>query len=667
MSYSVTVSPNSVFTGQRIRIAVDGLDLEAEESFDLAIFRGDVRVYGYDPEGIIVNAYTGSVSVLCARSWLGGGSSTLLTLRVYIFSRAGTQLDTEEAIFRLVKGEYVLPFSIDEEVAKLPVSGWLPRDTKRKNLYQLMLANGVNIVKGADGNPHFTFVRPAAGDPEAIDTDDLFLGGDVEYTKPYAAVTVLEHTYTALLDQNAVTLYDNTKDREPIVNKEVWFDQAPVIIETLTATEGLSVLFATENSAILSGQGVLTGVPYTHSTQTVQRENAGGERGKMVNVNDCTMVSLINSENLVNRLFAFYCPAHSIKKIRTALVFNRERCGRAYRFKNPFGEEVTAFLASTELTASSFVRGACEFYADYAPAGQEGLYQHCTVLDKASFEADGGVFVTPAGVTSMKVVIIGGGSGGGSGWPGKNGKDARVHTNVAADADISGMWYGAEGGDGGQGGEGGAPGQVFSMTIENPAASYAYTIGDGGEGGAATGFIPDTESELRAALSAEDPDTEYSAAEIEAMLAREAALTDWSGAPNPGSAGTASTFGSWSSESPGSYIPEAGVYDPINGKFYALTGNRGIAGGKGGARKVESGGNYTWVTDGEDVPTVDTTYHGGRTGAPMTQVDELPECELTIYGGNGAGAAVGLDRAAHEHMDGDESYQAWWEVTVDGV
>ena len=571
-------------------------------------------------------------------------------------------------------GEPVISYSIDDDVAELLVSGWLPKATKRMNLYRLMLGYGISIIKGADGNPHFTFFYPAEA-PEDIDSDDLFLGGNVKYTKPYSAVAVLEHTYTALQDADSVTLYDNTNDREPIVNKEVWFSQAPVIVETISATTGLTVISATENSAILTGQGVLTGVPYTHSTQTVQRENSGGERGKVVNINDCTMVTAINSENLVNRLFAFYCPSQSIKKIRTDLVFRAERCGKAYRFRNPFGEQDTAFLASAELTSSSFVRGACEFYAGYEPAGQAGLYQHCLILDKETFAEDGGVFTVPEEVfeaenPQIKVVMVGGGTGGFSGWPGANGQDAYTNTGVSDDADISGMWYGAEGGDGGQGGAGGAPGKVFSVVIENPAASYNYTIGDGGEGGEATGFIPDTVDELREALKNDEPNMDYSLTQLQQMVEQEQALTNWTGSPNAGTDGTASTFGTYTSDDPESYVPVAGIYNPIFGEFYALPGHAGIRGGKGGARRVGDSEVYTWVTDGEDVTGPDgTVYKGGKTGAPLTVVAGLAECQMTAYGGSGAGAAVGIssEDEAFSHINGGIDQTASWEVIENGV
>ena len=110
------------------------------------------------------------------------------------------------------------------------------------------------------------------------------------------------------------------------------------------------------------------------------------------------------------------------------------------------------------------------------------------------------------------------------------------------------------------------------------------------------------------------------------------------------------------------------MYEPINDEYYALAGYGGIKGGKGGARKVESGGTFNWVTDGEDVVGDDgTVYRGGSTGTMLTSVSGLSETngKVKAYGGNGAGAAVGIDRVWAEHMNGGSDQETRWEVTFD--
>ncbi len=597
-------------------------------------------------------------------------------------------------------GNPVITYEIQDEVAELPVSGWMSKDTKRNNLYKLMFANGVNIVKSADGYPRFTFIHPAPPNPEAIPQGNVYDSGSMDYEKPYSKVTVAEHQYAPLTSEDPVTLFDNTTG-EAVVNEEIFFTNAPIIVASLTATSGLAFSNATVNSVVLNGNGKLTGIPYTHTTRSLVSELSGGDREKTARVENCTMVNAINSANLLARLKAFYQPTDDsttpptpllIKTIKNGIMYTDQRCGKPYKFVSPFDEDIVAYLTTMNINAGEVERVAeegegsttvgnsvpmvigagradCEWRANYTPAGQLGLYEH---VDRLQIDLEEpvteGDWVVPDGVTQFKVVIIGGGTGGGSGWPGKNGRDAHCYTEVAETDDLSGIWYGAEGGDGGDGGAGGSPGRVKIVTVENavPGTTYHWTLGSGGEGGESTGFIPDTFAELKSMLQSTEPDITYTDSQITDMVADEQTLSGWSGSPNAGSAGTASTFGSWSSADQDAYVPTGGVYEPIYDDYYALTGNGGIKGGKGGARQVKSGDTFNWVTDGEDVVGDNgETYRGGSTGVMLTTVTGLPEASIKAYGGNGAGAAVGIDRANNPHINGNSDQTTWWDVTED--
>lgn len=567
-------------------------------------------------------------------------------------------------------GDPVVTYEVDDDVAALPVSGWLPYATKRENLYQLIFAYGVNIVKNPDGNPRFTFIYTAPDNPTIIGLDHLYSTGNVEYIKAYSGVNISEHTYTPLTDAESVVIFDNSTSGA-VTNKEVFFDHAPIIVNTITASGSLTLISATENSAVVSGIGKLSGIPYTHSTRIVSRSNRTGDTEKTIEVSECTMVSTINSENLLSRLFAFYCPEKHIKKITDSIVYGEERCGKAYGIVNPWGESETAFLAKMDINASSFNKADCEWYASYTPQGQQGLYTkvekiQITIDPETGEEIVEGDWTVPEGVTEFKVVMISGGTGGTSGWPGENGQDASSYVEVTQDDELQSIYFGAEGGDGGLGGDGGQPGRVLVVNVEDvePGDVFHWEIGRGGDGGDPTGFIPDTFEELKRALQNDEPDHEYTDDQIRSMLLLED--TDWTGSPNPGEDGTDTTFGEWSTADEEAYVPTNGYYDPIEAHYYALKGATGIRGGKGGSRQVVVAGDSRWITDGEDVVGEDgTVYHGGKTGRNMTTVEGLPEAKVIFYGGNGAGAAVGLDRATHPHMDGGSDAEALWYVLED--
>ena len=551
----------------------------------------------------------------------------------------------------------VIDYDIDLDVSSINVSGWLPYDTKRNNLYQLIFANGVNIIKNPDGAPRFTFIHTAQEDSQEILSENIYFGGSVDYQSTYSKVEVKEHTYAFIPEDEPVSLYDNTGG-DSVVNEQIWFSDAPVYVPSIQASEGLTLISATPNGARISGAGKLTGIPYVHAAKTVtmEAEQRSGDE-KIVSVENCTMVNLLNSNNLALRLFNFYCsrPNGQIKIIKNSIIFNDERCGKPYRFRNPFGEEENAFLAEMDIQASTFNKADCVFYADYEPAGQMGLYHHCEILTGT------GTWRVPEGVGQIYVVMIGGGQGGSSGFPGFNGQDARPETNASADRDLSKIWYGAEGGDGGQGGAGGRPGRVHRVTIAGAdlATSYRYSCGAGGTGGAETGFIPDSVGELRTALENENPNIKYTDAQLEQMVSQQAALSgNWTSVE--GALGTATSFGQYSTEDPGSYVPQsAGIYEPLSAQYFAQTGKRGVNGGKGGSRKViNKDGTSYWTTEGETVAFDGKAYSGGHKGTDRNNLPTLPEAKFVAYGGNGAGAAVGLSSTANSKMDGEPAPDA---------
>lgn len=569
-------------------------------------------------------------------------------------------------------GQTVIDYMVTPDVAVTRVYGWLPHDTKRNNLYRIMFATGVNIIRGNDGNPIFTFIYPTS--PKDIAKTKIYDAGSVTYNKPASSISIVEHAYSVAGTEQEETIFDNSTVGTA-VKQQIWFSDAPIIPNTVRATGNLTFEQLTVNGAVVTGNGMLIGKPYTHSTQTVTRTNeANAETANIITVQNATMVNYLNSENLLNRLFAYYCgvDGKGTQTIKNELIANEDEndteliCGANYTLLNPFEEDVEAYMQSIDLSTSTFGKASCEMIANYVPAGSEGLYEHYLILDKDTFEKDGGVFNVAErcpGAREILVIMIGGGQGGQAGWPGKNGQDASVYTWVTGDFDLAVYSAGAEGGDGGDGGKGGHPGKVLYQTISNPSPTYNYTIGHGGAGAPETGFIPDTASELRAALQNENPGRQYSAQEMQALIDQQRTHTDWTGQPPQGAEGTETTFWHYTSDD-GSVQPY--VYHPILKETFAKAGENGIKGGKGGAiRETDLSGEYTWIRNGQDVSYKGTKYAGGAIGNPKNSLVSLPEAKFIAYGGNGAGAAVGLSADDHPEMNGGNAPEASYTVKED--
>ncbi len=172
-----------------------------------------------------------------------------------------------------------------------------------------------------------------------------------------------------------------------------------------------------------------------------------------------------------------------------------------------------------------------------------------------------GSFEVPAGTTMLRIILCQGGQGGGGGYNGGAGQHCR------------------EPGAGGAAGAAGNPGKLFIADIPvTPGQSFAVAVGAAGTGGAAN--------------------------------------TD-------GAEGGETTFGSYSSAN--GERPVSGYYDIFEDKYYALIGQPGIPGGKGGKPSVSD-----WEY-GESVTADGQTWTGGRGTIPNS----------TYSGAGGGGAAYG--------------------------
>lgn len=363
---------------------------------------------------------------------------------------------TFAAVLREIVGseyEYV----INDDVADVQVYGWLPYSTRRKNLHQLIMAYGVNIIRDDAGNLLFTFLNNIT--PEGIPEGRIFAYGKVKYNDPASRVEVTEHAYHYLSNVDEETLFDNTSS-DAVSDAVITFDK-PIYVSSLRVLDGgsLKIKSSGVNYAVVSGIGVLVGKPYTHTTKIVSADNPEAQSEKVVRVEEATLVTLANSENVLARLSQYYFNATIAE---SDIVVEGEKTGRRYNFMNAFYEYTSGFLTKMSTNASRIMRASCEFIANYVPAAPGSTYKHAVILPEAS-----GTWTVPQEVfekasPNIRVVLIGGGSAGSAGTAGEAGKKGTDHS-------------GGAGGAGGSGGAGGAGGKVYSETIDcTGIAKFSY-------------------------------------------------------------------------------------------------------------------------------------------------------------------------------------------------
>lgn len=347
-----------------------------------------------------------------------------------------------------------VPYTYDTDVGETKIFGWLPYATKRENLHQILFAENISIVRNANGDMHFTYLRP--GTAQQIPESRIFAGASVNYPSVATQIEVTEHSFQYVDTIERVTLIDNA-DGSPASHKLFVFDTAPVYIASFVAS-GLTVEESGVNYAVVSGQGTLTGIPYYDKKSIVTRTRSSGGQNNTVSVSDITLITGVNSENVADRMLSYYT---SRETVQAEVKLSGETVGGIYSFVDKFGDTVQAYLGKITAKISSFVRANCEFVAGYVPSIFGNNFTHWAYVT-----GNGYIEIQP-GTSIARFVIIGGGNGGSSGLKGiDDSNDPQA------------------GGTGGEGGFGGNGGRIREVVLNNPTAGrYVCAVGTGGTAG----------------------------------------------------------------------------------------------------------------------------------------------------------------------------------------
>lgn len=359
-------------------------------------------------------------------------------------------------------------YLLDGVVAKQRVFGWLPYDTKRRNLHQLLVAYGVNIIKGEDGKMFFTFLEEA--DPAPIPSSRVIAGGSISYDDPASMVEVTEHGFFYSADVEEEVLFDNTGG-DTVINSLVTFDK-PIYPDSIHVEipEGEIYAYMTihscgTNYAYVSGVGVLKGIPYIHTERIIRENNDNAQVEKVVKIENATLVSILNSQQVVSRLTEYYFHATTVKE---DIILETEKAGNKYQVEDPFYEQVIGFMTKMSMRTSSNRRASCEIIQNYDPVGFGASYTNSEVIPLG--EDSDVTWIVPSSVfdnekPSVRVVLIGHGY---NGQRGADGEDGESTENPQSD-----------GGAGGVAGIGGAGGRVLIVTLDPTDVSSIHLFNSG--------------------------------------------------------------------------------------------------------------------------------------------------------------------------------------------
>lgn len=423
-----------------------------------------------------------------------------------------------------------VPYYIQQKYKNIKLYGWLPIASPRDNLAQVLLAIGATVSTDFEG--YLRIEGLWNGVIGELGKNRLYQGPAVNYGAKVTEVAVTEHQYVEGGDEKQ--LWEGTGQNGDIIT----FDEP---MYSLNAS-GVEILESGANYAKVSaGTGTLAGRPYIHNTREIRKEVSTSGTPNVKTVKNATLISLVNSNAVAQRLADYYKYTSTIKG---KAVYRGESPGYRLSTYDPYDrEQVNACLQSASVTISSVLAADETLLVGYVPPQIEDVlyYDEMLIVDKDS------EIKIPEGTTSMHAVLIGGGQGGQAGEDGNNGEDG---TSASISAGSSGTKEGkaGNGGEGGSGGTGGNGGKIFSVDLEDiESKTILVKIGLGGAGGDKSGEYGSLGSETEITIGSE----KYSSAQ---------------GASSPN-----------------------GYVDTVTGETYAINGNNGKPGGKGGGGGSRSG------------------------------------------------------------------------------
>lgn len=490
-----------------------------------------------------------------------------------------------------------VPYIIKSSLADIKLYGWLPVAAPRDNLSQVLFAIGATVKTDMDGVLRIEGLWD--GLSGALPRSRLYQGAAVDYTAKVTQVAVTEHQYVEGGDEKQ--LFAGTAQAGDIIT----FSEP---MYALTAT-GFTILESGANYAKVSaGSGTLTGRAYIHNTRQITRSVVPAAEPNIKTVEDATLVSLVNSTAIAERLANYF---KCVQTINAKVTYDGEIPGDLLAEWHPYDEEtVSVCLQSAEITMSNTLAAQEKALVGFEPLQDSEV----SYINKVEILTGSGAWVPPEGVSSVRAVLIEEGPGGYSGTRGNNGVLGTTQ-NRQSGSNYASKRYPGTGGEGGEPGEGNIGGKIFDVTFSvAPGEGISYSCGPGGPGG-----TPDGKNHVA------------------------------------GRSSVPTLFGEYSSVNGTTY--PGGFLEIISGKVYAAPGIAGVAGGNGsGAQKVASGNGFSPFWDvyntvpGTDVVYKDVTYTPGSKGPSAS--DNTTYQTFGGYGGGPAAGRNGNDGSSYNGGDG---------------
>lgn len=361
-----------------------------------------------------------------------------------------------------------LHYTMDAKVANTRADGHLPITDRyrsaRDNIRDVCFGYGVSVLQLPDGSAQFTFNQPSS--VINIPDEEIYSGDAYTRHQSLTAVKVIANTYRQYAEEDPEILWEG---QTVVSHAKVIFDEPcwGLYSSQVGGVDTITIEESGVNYAIISGSGTLYGIPYLHNQEEFSRTIGTGVEN--VKTASCGMVTLLNYQNVLDRMAAYYGQAREISA--SVVVKNGASTGSLISFNDPLGRQKTGIINEMAFTMSGIIKGDLAITTNWTPTDVGNNFSMSQILTgsgtwtKAAAEAAVG-----HSIDIVRFDLISGGDGGA---PGADGTAGALNTA----------------GKGGAGGAGGQSGKVFSITLEGDQipASITFSCGAGGAAGSAGG------------------------------------------------------------------------------------------------------------------------------------------------------------------------------------
>lgn len=395
-----------------------------------------------------------------------------------------------------------ITYELDALFTNVPIRGYLPIETKRDALQQVLFAMGASVKIKNDGTLQ---IVPASnvstGD---ISVERTYQNGEYEIQEAVDGVKLTEHNY--FINGEEETLFEDTiTGRQVITFSEPHYNITAVdgndndiLVYPTSSTQGVNHCIVEPIVGVVSSGCTIKGKKYTHIERVVTAgtvTTTGDE-----NIMSVTQAYLANptiADELVDRIWEY---AQCNKYIKQYIVVGDEHAGDVVNVISPYNYETKqGLITEMNITMSGKIKAKTKFLLDYTPSGAVTGFENYTIItSNTTWEKNGNyVYVNgvalkdeddnPIQVDKIRIICIGGGNGGSGGFDGTAGTSgswSQAGSSISSSDITSNYLTGGIGGSGGVAGKEGKGGKVFEISLDLVSGdSGNITIGQGGTGG----------------------------------------------------------------------------------------------------------------------------------------------------------------------------------------